>query len=174
MNRRTDQIGRFSCKDTMEPFSLAASVIAVIQLSEMIISLCKWYITSLKDVPKDLRTIMIEAGSVKSVLSNLEFFMSIWAATGDTLHILKGLEGPEGPVEGCRKALVDLGKLFPSELTSNATDTKRRATTISYAKLAWPFKERKAWKILDDIVRYKATIALALTIDTAYAAITTI
>lgn len=150
----------------MEPFSLAASVITVIQLSERVISLCKRYVTSMKDAPKDLRIIMMEAGSVKSVVSNLDFFMSTWA-TGDMLDILRGLEGPEGPIEGCRKALVALEKLFPSEVASNATDTKRGATKISYAKLAWPFKEEKARKILDDIVRCKGTISLALTTDTA-------
>lgn len=150
----------------MEPLSLAASVITVIQLSERVVSLCRWYVTSMKDAPKDLRTIMMEAGSVRSVVSNLEFFMSTWAAD-DMLGILKGLEGPEGPIEGCRKALAALEKMFPSEVAGNATGTKRRATTISYAKLAWPFKEDKARKILDDIVRYKATISLALTADTA-------
>lgn len=165
MNEWNDEIGTLF-GSTMDPFSLAASVITVIQLSERVISLCKWYVTSMKGAPKDLRTIMMEAGSVKSVLTNLEFFMSTWA-TSDMLDILRGLEGPEGPIEGCRKALVALEKMFPSGVACNTTDTKRRATTISYAKLAWPFKEEKARKILGDIVRYKATISLALTTDTA-------
>ena len=150
----------------MEPFSLAASVITVIQPSGGVISLCKWYVTSVEDAPKDLRTIMMEAGSVKSVVANLEFFMSTWA-TSDMFDMLRGLEGPEGPIEGCRKALMALEKMFPPGVACNATDTKRRATTISYAKLAWPFKEEKAWKTLDDIVLCKATISLALTTDTA-------
>lgn len=149
----------------MESLSLAASVIAVIQLSERVISLCKWYIASMKDVPKDLRSIMMEAGSVKSVVSNLDFFMSTWA-TDDMLSILKGLEGPEGPIEGCRRALVALEEMFPSEVACNATGTKRRAT---YARLAWPFKEEKARKILDDTIRYKAMISLARQIQRKYA-----
>lgn len=44
---------------------------------------------------------------------------------------------------------------------------KAQGNHISYAKLAWPFKEEKAWKTLDDIVLCKATISLALTTDTA-------
>lgn len=64
-----------------------------IQLSERVVSLCKWYVTS----PKDLRTIMIEAGSVKPVVSNLGFFMSTWA-TDDMFCILKDFEEPEGPI----------------------------------------------------------------------------
>ncbi|MCJ1347421.1 hypothetical protein MMC31_005646 [Peltigera leucophlebia] len=109
---------------------------------------------------------MIEAGSLKSVVTSLEFFLSSWGP-GNMLHIVKSLEGPEGPLEASRKALVALERLFPSAADHNATGTKRRATAISYAKLAWPFKEEKARKILNDIARCKATISLALTTNTA-------
>lgn len=151
----------------MDPVSITASAIAVIGLAGKIISLCQEYVATMKDAPSDLRTIMVEAGSLKSVVTSLEFFLSTWG-TGNMLRIVKSLEGPEGPLEASRKALVALEKLFPSAPDHNATGTKRRATTISYAKLAWPFKEEKARKILGDITRYKATISLALTTDTVY------
>lgn len=154
----------------MDPLSIAASVIAVIGLADKIISLCQGYVATVKDAPSDLRTIMVEAGSLKSVVTSLEFFLSTctWG-TGNMLPIVKSLEGPEGPLEGSRNALMALEKLFPSAADHNATGAERRATTISYAKLAWPFKEEKARKILNDIARYKASISLALTTDTAYA-----
>lgn len=152
----------------MDPLSVTASVIAIIGLASKIISLCQGYVTTLKDAPSDLRNIMVEAGSLKSVITSLEFFLSTWGP-GNMLNIVKSLEGPEGPLEASRKALVDLEKLFPSAAEHNATGTKRRATTISYAKLAWPFKEEKARKLLNDISRYKATISLALITDIAYA-----
>lgn len=151
----------------MEPLSITASVIAVIGLAEKIISLCQVYVATVKDAPSDLRTIMVEAGSLKSVLTNLELFLSTWG-TGNMLSIVKSLEGPEGPLEASRKALAALRKLFPSAANHIATRAKLKATTISYAKLAWPFKEEKARKILHDIARYKASISLALTTDTAY------
>lgn len=152
----------------MDPLSITASVIAVIGLAGKIISLCQGYVNTMKDAPSDLRTIMIETGSLKSVVTSLEFFLSSWGP-GNMLHIVKSLEGPEGPLEASRKALVALEKLFPPAADQNATGTKRRVTAISYAKLAWPFKEEKARKILNDIARYKVTISLALTTDTAYA-----
>lgn len=152
----------------MDPLSITASVIAVIGLAGKIISLCQGYVNTMKGAPSDLRTIMVETGSLKSVVTSLEFLLSSWGP-GNMLHIVKSLEGPEGPLEASRKALVALEKLFPPATDHNATGTKRRATSISYAKLAWPFKEEKGRKILNDIARYKATISLALTTDTAYA-----
>jgi hypothetical protein len=42
----------------MDPLSLAASVIAIIQLADRIISVCKDYVTTVKDAPNDLRAIL--------------------------------------------------------------------------------------------------------------------
>lgn len=152
----------------MDPLSIFASVITVIGLADKIITLCQGYVASMKDAPSNLRTIMVETASLKSVVTSLEFFLSTWGI-GNMLHIVRSLEGPEGPLEASRKALVALEKLFPSAADHSATGAKRRAVTISYAKLAWPFKEEKARKILNDIARFKASISLALTTDTAYA-----
>ena len=58
----------------MDPLSITASVITVIQIAGTISSICKDYITTVKDAPKDLRRVAIEVGSIKSVLEVLEFF----------------------------------------------------------------------------------------------------
>lgn len=152
----------------MDPLSITASIIAVIGLAHRIISLCQGYVAKMKDAPSDLRAIIVKANSLKSVVTSLEYFLSTWG-TGNMLHIVKSLEGPEGPLEASRKALVALEKLFPSAVDPNVTKAKRRATSISYAKLAWPLKEEKARKILKNIDSYHASISLALTTDTAYA-----
>jgi hypothetical protein len=52
----------------MDPPSLAAGVIAIIQLADKIISARKGYVPRAKDAPNDLWVIIIEAGSVKCVL----------------------------------------------------------------------------------------------------------
>lgn len=56
----------------MDPVSLTASIIAMIQIAGSTISICKEYITTVKDAPRDLRSIMIEVGNVKSILEVLE------------------------------------------------------------------------------------------------------
>lgn len=104
----------------MDPFSITAGVIAVIGLADRIISLCQVYVATFRDAPNDLRTIMVEAGSLKSVVASLEFFLSTWGA-GNMLNIVKSLEESEGPLEASRQALVSLEKLIPSAADHNAT-----------------------------------------------------
>jgi hypothetical protein len=55
---------------------VAASVIAIIQMAKTIGSVCGSYISRYKDAPKDLRSIIIEVGSVKSVLEVLQLLHS--------------------------------------------------------------------------------------------------
>lgn len=68
----------------MDPLSITASVIAVIGLAGKIISLCQGYVNTMKGAPSDLRTIMVETGSLKSVVRSLEFLLSSWGP-GDLL-----------------------------------------------------------------------------------------
>jgi hypothetical protein len=51
-----------------DPLSIAGGVIAIIQIADKVISVCKGYITRFRDALRDLRTIMIEIGRVKAVL----------------------------------------------------------------------------------------------------------
>jgi len=54
-----------------EAAALAASVFAVIQLSERIASICKIYIGDIDDYPKDLRLMYVEVGSLKVLFEGL-------------------------------------------------------------------------------------------------------
>ena len=149
----------------MDPLSLTASVIAIIQLADGIISVCKDYVTTVKDAPNDLRTIFMEVGSVKCVFELLE--LVIPRDDNDNIPvILEKLRASNGPIEGCKQALTALDSLFPVEIECPARG-KRRKILRSLKDLAWPFKEGKARKLLEDIGRHKATISLALTTETA-------
>ena len=149
----------------MDPLSLTASVIAIIQLADRIISVCKEYVTTVKDAPNDLRVIIIEAGSVKCVLELLELLIP--RGDNDNISvILEKLRTSHGPIEGCKQALTALDSLFPVEVECLARG-KRRKILRSLKDLAWPFKEGKARRLLGDIGRHKATISLALTTETA-------
>jgi hypothetical protein len=59
----------------MEPLSLTASIIAIIEISKTIASICVAYISNYQDAPKDLRNIIIEVGAIKCVVEviRLEF-----------------------------------------------------------------------------------------------------
>jgi hypothetical protein len=149
----------------MDPLSAAASVIAVVQIADRIIDLCRAYITGVKDAPAELRAILIEVGSVKCVLEVIELLDTSGEAEV-TFQGVKILEKLQGPLEGCKEALNALEGLFPRQSESAATG-KRKRLALSLTTLAWPFKREKALKFLEEIGRHKSTIALGLTTEAA-------
>ena len=79
----------------MEVVGAAASVIAIVQIAESVIKLCKAYITGVQDTPTDLRVILIEVGSIKCVLETLDLMRS--SANGNSwAELLRTLQGPDG------------------------------------------------------------------------------
>ena len=143
----------------MEALGAVASVIAVVQIAESVIKLCKVYITGVQDAPTELRAILIEVGSVKCVLETLQLLGS--SAGSNSVELLKALEGLNGPVEECGEALKALEALFPVPSRSLAKG-KWQMAALTLETLAWPFKRGKAQKLLEEIGRHKATISLCL------------
>ena len=148
----------------MDPISLTASVIAMIQLAEQIISVCTDYIISIKEAPRTLRTVAIEVGSIKCVLEVLQ--MSISTNNDDYSAIMDKFRSSDSPLLACRRALERLEKLLPPTSFTNA-DGKRAKCVPSLVTLQWPFKEKRVKELLEDIGRYKATISLTLTVESA-------
>jgi Fungal N-terminal domain of STAND proteins len=148
----------------MDPLSAVASVIAVLQISERIVSICKEYIAVIKDAPSDLRKILLEVGSIKSAFEVVEILASR-DDDDEQRHLLSKLKGQDGPIEGCRRALAELEKLFPTT-TGSSNNGKRQKLAPSLTTLAWPFKRYHASRLLDEISRYKLTISLALSAET--------
>lgn len=137
----------------IDPLSFTASVIAIIGLAAEVIKRCKDYVSALEDAPTDLCSILIEVGSVKCVLETLEMRSNL---SPSFLSV-----GADGPVEGCHRELKALRNLIPATLPSKRK--RSQLNTATCAKLAWPFKEDKARKILENLGRHKLTIILILT-----------
>ena len=148
-----------------EAIAAAASVIAIIQIADRLIGTCKSYINSVRDAPSDLRTILLEISTLKTVFENLQFLNS---CDSPCSPMFNSLCGKDGPVEGCLRSVTELAGLLPPNETKIAEQgqSKKRIIKSTVVSLAWPLKETKARKLLDDILRYKATITLGLTADT--------
>ncbi|KAK2008237.1 hypothetical protein LZ32DRAFT_609590 [Colletotrichum eremochloae] len=148
-----------------DPFSLAASVFATIQIADRLVSLCKHYIESVQDAPSDLRIILIEISAVKMILENVKFLLD---CEKEKSTMFDALSGPSGPIEGCRIAADELLGLLPSNQAQGKgrDKSKRRRVQVTIETLAWPLKETKARKLLEDIARHKDTISFALSTDT--------
>jgi hypothetical protein len=146
----------------VEAVAVTASVIAIIQMTDRIVGFCKFYMENCQDAPSDLRVILLEVSALKTIFENLQFITS---CNSDISAAVRSLSNPDGPIESCRKSISELEKLFPCEHipTNVKSQRKRRKLKVTLAALAWPLKEAKAKKLLNEISQYKATINLALT-----------
>ena len=95
-----------------EVLAIGASVIAIVQITDRIVGLCKFYIEIVKDAPSDLRLILLEVSALKTIFENLNF---ITAHDGDISNIVSNLASVDGSIEGCLKSVTQLEKLFPSD-----------------------------------------------------------
>src|SRR5690242_20011340 len=94
-----------------ETVAVVASIIAIIQISDRVISCCKFYIESTTDTPAALRVILVEISTLKSVLESLQFLQS---CTHAAPALWKQLSGQDGPIEECKRSITALEKLFPA------------------------------------------------------------
>jgi hypothetical protein len=142
------------------------TIIAVIQIADRLIGLCKFYVKTVNDAPADLRAILVEISILKTILESLQFLV---AANCSQSAIFDRLSVPDSPIEHCHELLLELEKLFPSgiDYTADSNRSKRRRVNVDRVALAWPLKKAKAYKLLDDIVRCKTTINIALTTESA-------
>lgn len=147
-----------------EVIGLAASIIAIVQVADRVIGLCRFYLETVHDAPSDLRAILVETSAIKAILENVGFLVS---CNNQKSTILEGLSGQNGPVEGCRTAIAKMEELIPSAYfqASGSSRSKRQKVNASLAYLAWPLKTEKAKKLLEELGRLKLTIHLALTSD---------
>ncbi|KAH7126132.1 hypothetical protein EDB81DRAFT_730543 [Dactylonectria macrodidyma] len=150
----------------MDPLSIAASIFAVVQIADRVISLCKYYLDLSRDAPSDLRFILIETSSLRTILDNIQFLTS----SGHVPTTLNNLTANDGPIEGCRKTLDQLNELFSSDYLNETSGnrSKRRKVKATLTTLAWPFKENTARKLLGEVVHHKTTLNLALTVDMSH------
>jgi hypothetical protein len=77
-----------------EAIALSASIIAIFQIADRVIGLCKLYIETVRDAPSDLRTILIETSTMKTILENIQFLMSCNNRPSAMLDVLYGADGP--------------------------------------------------------------------------------
>ncbi|OBT87645.1 hypothetical protein VE02_02686 [Pseudogymnoascus sp. 03VT05] len=146
------------------------TIIAIIQVADRVIGLCKFYIETADGAPLDLRSILVEISSFKAILETLQFISSLSDAEKSTN--LNALFNPDGPIDHSQKLVLELEKLIPSQDLLQAADSKASQPMRNKAKralitLGWPLKESKAAKLMGEIARCKTTISLALTTESS-------
>ena len=140
----------------MDPLSVTASVIAILQISGAIITICYDYRSRIKDAQKEASRIINDLNSLRHVLDSLFVLLEDESEHKPVQRsALDKLVGDDGPLGRC---LVELNvlekKLKPKE-----------GWRAAKASILWPLNNSDVKKVLQDIDSTKSTIQLALAAD---------
>ena len=153
-----------------EALAVVASVVAVLQITSSIISVCYDYNAAVKSVPWELPRFLSELESLRTVLQKLEPLAKQAELTrtpnDSRLPAFSGLCAPNGPLQRCHQDLEKLESTLKSPKWIEGYGPKRTAFVQA---LSWPLKEKDSGKALKGIREYKNLLSFALQADQAYA-----
>ena len=138
----------------MEGLGVAANVIAVVELSAKIASLCVQYSLAVKHAKADIERLGREVNGVTDLLRAVEKLLqrpdNTQLSTSQKLH---------DALEGCFSQLTQLDtQLHPGK-------TRKIMSRFGIRALKWPFESKGVEKVINDLERCKQTISLALQVD---------
>lgn len=138
----------------MEGLSGAASVIAVIDISAKIISLCFQYSVAVKDAKNDIERVRRKVDDIARVLEKIEQLLNRQdQARLSTTHDLFG------SLSQCFRKLEDLkAKLEPGK-------TRKTMSRIGMRAFKWPLTNKQVERIVSSLEGYEQTFTLALQVD---------
>ena len=131
----------------MDPLSVSASVVALLQLSSTVIN----YLSDVKGGPKELQRIRLEISSVLSLLITLQNQAEQATPSDACSSTLRSLNVPNGPFQQFHSALERLAsKLAPVESWKKVGKAFK-----------WPLEKEEMRDILNTIERLKTFFSLA-------------
>jgi len=135
----------------MDGLSVAASIIAVLQLTGEVIK----YLNAVKDAPKECQQCMTEASNLQSLLINLLYHLDQRKTGDDWYTAVRALNVENGPLDQYKQALEQLRSKV--EVQDGIQKIKRR--------LLWRFSKEEAASILARMERLKSLVSVALRMD---------
>jgi hypothetical protein len=135
----------------MDPLSVTASIIAVLQLSAKVLG----YLNDVKDASKDRVKCAVEASNLHSLLINLRFRLEEGNVDAPRFTAVRALGVENGPLDQFKQAL--------EALQTQMTDGGRLQQAGK--ALVWKFKKEEIAGILVRIERLKTLVGIALQMD---------
>jgi hypothetical protein len=129
----------------MDPLSVTASIIAVLQLSAKVLG----YLNDVKDASKDRVKCAIEASNAHNLLTNLRFRLEEGNADAPWYTAVRALGVKNGPLDQFQQALEAL----QTHMTGRGK------------ALVWKFKKEEIAGIVVRIERLKTLVGIALQMD---------
>ena len=138
----------------MDGLSTAASVIAVIEISTKITSLCLQYATAVNHAKENIELFQRKVANLSGVLGEVKRLLDTHGIGRlPTAHKL------EESLKDCRKRLTEL------EERLSLRTRKKSMHRVGFGALTWPFSSKEVREIVVDIQRYEDTFNLALQVD---------
>ncbi|KAJ6199980.1 hypothetical protein J3E72DRAFT_238599 [Bipolaris maydis] len=138
----------------MDGLSGAASVIAVIDISAKIVSLCYQYSVAIKDARDNIERVRRKVSDITHILEKIKQLLDSQDKTR-----LSTTQGLFSSLEQCLKELEGL------EVTLEPRKTRKTMSRFGFRALKWPFTSKQVDKIVLDLERYEQTFSLALQAD---------
>jgi hypothetical protein len=154
----------------MDPLSVTANIITVLQVANSIISICyevrsalnqsPWSLTRIIDEIRDLRNVL---ETLENACGNLSSTNALDSARFRNFRLLCDTES--SPLSRCLRELSNLEKkIAPDKRSAGKSKFLSKTRALSQV-LGWQLKEEDAKLCLGRIERCKSTIILALTAD---------
>ncbi|KAI9148684.1 Vegetative incompatibility protein [Paramyrothecium foliicola] len=146
----------------MEGLGAAASIIAVVDLSAKIASICSRYIKDVKNAENDVRRLLQEVNNLQAIAKDIEGLLN-----GPHSARLKSSQKLEAGLEDSSHKLETLGQKLEGleqKLRPGGTRHKIKAR-LGLTALRWPLSSQEVDKDIEDIARYTQTLSLALQQD---------
>jgi hypothetical protein len=139
----------------MDPLSITGTLIAVVQITTSVISICYDYRSGVASASRDVVQITESLNSLKEVLESL--LCLIETTKVGELSTVELLARDGGTLQSCQAELERLrGKLEPEKGWRKLKNS-----------LVWPLKEGEMRRALEALERWKSTMQLALSADQA-------
>ena len=147
----------------MDGLSAAASIIAVIQISEEVALLCSKYLKAVKNAKSDIERLQGELSNLKPVLEGAQKLLEGHnAARLETSRPL--LDG----LRGCYSQLKDLETNLIDHLKT--ADRGKGVRHFGLRALRWPSKSKKVDMVIQTLSKFRDTLSASLNIDQTYVA----
>lgn len=138
----------------MDGLSGAASVIAVVDISAKIASLCYQYADAVKHAKDDIERLKRTVLDIKNILEQVKQLLD--KQDDSQLSVTRQLLDS---LEECRQQLTRVGaQLEPGK-------TRKTMHRFGVRALKWPFTSKQVEKIVASIEKYQQTFSLALSAD---------
>ncbi|KAH0537131.1 hypothetical protein FGG08_006035, partial [Glutinoglossum americanum] len=138
----------------MDGLSAAASVIAVVDISAKITSLCFQYLIAVKGAKHDIERLQEKVAEIRGILEKIKQLLD-----GRDKARLSTTSGLSDSLKECFRELEELkAELEPGK-------ARKTMSRFGVRALKWPFTSKRVEKIVSSLERYEQAFARALQVD---------